>query len=202
MFDFPPIEHHWQKPAEIQSVAAILTDIEGTTTSISFVHDVLFPYAKANVVSYVLAHQSELGSIIEEVRQIINTPDAPLDQVIATFTAWMDEDKKITPLKTLQGMMWEEGYRKGDFEGHVYEDAYQRITHWHGCGLPIYIYSSGSVPGPKTHFRLFVLWRYDSTSQWIFRYQDRSEKRKSFLCSNCREDRLYARISAISIGFS
>jgi enolase-phosphatase E1 len=143
------IEHHWTKPAQVSCISAILTDIEGTTTAISFVHEVLFPYAKKNVADYVRAHHMELGSLLDEVKQIAGTPDADLDQVIETLVTWMNQDKKITPLKTLQGMMWEEGYKRGDFTGHVYEDAYQLMMQWQAQGLPLYIFSSGSVQAQK-----------------------------------------------------
>jgi len=64
----------------------------------------------------------------------------------------MNQDKKITPLKTLQGMMWKTGYDQGDFQGHVYEDAFQELKHWEEQGLALYVYSSGSVPAQKLLF--------------------------------------------------
>lgn len=131
------------------SVSAILSDIEGTTTSISFVHDVLFPYAKKNVAQYVTEHSQELTSLIDEVKMLSGNPNATLDEVIATLLTWMNQDKKITPLKTLQGMMWESGYKQGDFQGHVYEDAYLFLMKWKEQGIPLYIYSSGSVKAQK-----------------------------------------------------
>lgn len=135
-------------------VQAILTDIEGTTTSISFVHEILFPYAKTHVRSYILAHESEpaVTKIIQEVKEIAETPDADLEQVITTLISWMNQDKKITPLKTLQGMMWKEGYEQGGFQGHVYKDAFQELTNWHEQNIPLYVYSSGSVPAQKLLF--------------------------------------------------
>lgn len=129
------------------SIQAILTDIEGTTTSISFVHDTLFPYAKAHVKDYVFSHQNDPAviQIVQEVKDIAKTHDANLDQVVATLLSWMEQDKKITPLKTLQGMMWKEGYEKGELQGHVYEDAFQELVRWHEQGIRLYVYSSGSV---------------------------------------------------------
>ena len=137
-----------------ESVKAILTDIEGTTTSISFVVDVLFPYAKKYVREYVLQHQSDpaVVEIIQEVREAAKTPEADIEGVIATLLSWMEQDKKITPLKTLQGMMWEDGYHKGVFKGHLYEDAYQQLQSWSKQGLSLYVYSSGSVQAQKLLF--------------------------------------------------
>ena len=137
-----------------ESVEVVLTDIEGTTTSISFVHDVLFPYAKKHVRDYLFTHRNEpaVAQVIEEVRQIAEIPNAHLAQVAQTLLTWMEQDKKITPLKTLQGMMWEAGYDRGDFQGHVYEDAFQELKRWKERGLALYVYSSGSVPAQKLLF--------------------------------------------------
>lgn len=133
---------------------AVLTDIEGTTSSISFVHEVLFPYAKQQVQAYLEANLNDpaVSQIVNDVKGIAGTPDADLNQVIATLRLWMDQDKKITPLKALQGMMWKEGYEKGDFQGHVYEDAYRQLTQWKADDLQLYVYSSGSVQAQKLIF--------------------------------------------------
>lgn len=135
----------------LNPVEAILTDIEGTTTSISFVHDTLFPYAKEHVREYVLAHErdSQVQKILKEVEEVAQVTS---DQVVDTLLAWMQQDKKITPLKTLQGLMWEEGYRQGAFQGHVYGDAYQQMCQWKSRGLSLYVYSSGSVLAQKLLF--------------------------------------------------
>ncbi|MBS0604757.1 MAG: acireductone synthase [Verrucomicrobia bacterium] len=132
-------------------VDAVLTDIEGTTTSISFVHDTLFPYAKQNVDSFVMAHrnESEVKAILEDVQKIANVSS---EDVVPTLHEWMAQDKKITPLKSLQGMMWEEGFRQGVFKGHVYDDAYGQLTHWKNEGISLYVYSSGSVDAQKLLF--------------------------------------------------
>ena len=133
---------------------AILTDIEGTTTSIAFVRDVLFPYAKEHVSDYVEMNQSDpaLCRIIEEVKEMALPPDATLSEVVGTLRLWMDEDRKITPLKSLQGMMWKDGYERGQFLGHVYQDASDQLAQWKKEGLSLYVYSSGSVPAQKLLF--------------------------------------------------
>lgn len=131
---------------------AILTDIEGTTTSISFVHDTLFPYAKEHVGSYLLAHREEaaVSALIDEVAQI--TALTELSEVIQVLLTWMEQDKKITPLKSLQGMIWKEGFEQGAFKGHVYPDAFQELKRWKEEGLDLYVYSSGSVAAQKLLF--------------------------------------------------
>jgi enolase-phosphatase E1 len=133
---------------------AILTDIEGTTTSISFVHDVLFPYAKERVREFVLKNRDDVAvaQIIDEVKKMALPPQAGIDEVIATFQQWMEEDRKITPLKSLQGMMWKEGYEKGEFLGHVYPDAWEQLMLWKKEGISLYVYSSGSKPSQKLLF--------------------------------------------------
>lgn len=131
----------------------ILTDIEGTTSSISFVHEVLFPYARRQMATFIREHANEadvaaqLEAVVSEAGQPLNT-----EQTIILLEQWIDEDRKLTPLKTLQGMIWEAGYRAGDFTGHLYEDAARNLRHWHDKGLGLYVYSSGSVQAQKLLF--------------------------------------------------
>ena len=125
---------------------AVLTDIEGTTSSISFVADILFPYARDRLASYCAANPQEVAPILAEVQAI--EPGDP----IATMTRWIDEDRKITPLKTLQGLIWDAGFREGAFKGHVYPDAVAGLRRWHAAGLKLYVFSSGSVAAQKLIF--------------------------------------------------
>jgi len=127
-------------------VKAILTDIEGTTTSLSFVADVLFPYARAHLPAYVAAHPAETAPILAEVAA--SEPGEPT----ATLLRWIDEDRKATPLKTLQGMIWADGYASGAFTGHVYADAVAALRRWHAAGVALYVFSSGSVAAQKLLF--------------------------------------------------
>ena len=134
-------------------IKAIVTDIEGTTSSLSFVKDVLFPYARANIDAFVRQHAEEpaIAALIEDVRQ--ETGKAlSLDSVIQQLQQWIDADKKITPLKALQGLLWETGYQQGDFKGHIYPDAKQQLEQWHQQGIKLYVYSSGSVHAQKLLF--------------------------------------------------
>lgn len=131
----------------IIGIKAIVTDIEGTTSSIRFVHDVLFPYAKAHIPEYVRTH--DVADILGEVRAMENKPDLSTEGLIETLLRWIAEDRKITPLKTLQGMVWEEGYKAGAFKGHIYDDAAEALSQWFSQGLKIYVYSSGSVAAQK-----------------------------------------------------
>jgi enolase-phosphatase E1 len=124
-------------------VTAVLLDIEGTTSSISFVADELFPYARAHLREFVAAHP-EVAPILAEV---------PGDDRVATLLEWIDEDRKVTPLKTLQGMIWAEGYADGTLKGHVYPDTPEALRRWHAAGIAAHIYSSGSIAAQKLLFR-------------------------------------------------
>jgi enolase-phosphatase E1 len=125
---------------------AILTDIEGTTSSIAFVAETLFPYARARLPAFVAAHPGEAAPILAEVAAI--EPGDP----VATLTRWIDEDRKATPLKTLQGMIWADGYREGAFTGHIYPDAVAALRRWRDAGIALYVFSSGSVAAQKLLF--------------------------------------------------
>ena len=123
-------------------IRAVLTDIEGTTSSIAFVTDTLFPYARTRLGDWIAAHPQEAAPILKDV---------PGDAV-ETLTRWIDEDRKETALKTLQGLIWAEGYADGMLKGHVYPDAADALRRWHAAGLKLYVYSSGSVTAQKLIF--------------------------------------------------
>jgi len=136
----------------IQGVRAVVTDIEGTTSSLAFVKDVLFPYARRSIPAFVRDHATQLSEIASEVSVAAGTESLTTQQMIDILLQWMDEDRKITPLKSLQGMVWREGYESGQLHGHVYEDAVRGLRRWHAGGMRLYVYSSGSVPAQKLLF--------------------------------------------------
>ncbi len=131
-------------------IKAVVTDIEGTTTSLSFVKDVLFPYAREHMQAYISRHadvpkvREQLDAVCQEVGKSLTD-----QQIIAQLLQWIDEDKKITPLKALQGMIWEAGYKNGDYTGHVYDDAVANLKQWHAQSIKLYVFSSGSVQAQK-----------------------------------------------------
>lgn len=129
---------------------AIVTDIEGTTTSLRFVHDTLFPWSRARLADHVRAHEDELGAVLAAVRDGAGPLD--LADCIATLERWHDEDRKIAPLKTLQGLIWADGYARGAFRGHVYPDAVSALRRWHARGIVLAVYSSGSVAAQRLLF--------------------------------------------------
>lgn len=122
---------------------AVLLDIEGTTSSIAFVAEVLFPYATNHLAEYVHSHSEEVAAILAEV---------PGDNKIATLLEWIAEDRKATPLKTLQGLIWAQGYADGTLKGHVYPDTPEALHRWYTAGVSIFIYSSGSVAAQRLIF--------------------------------------------------
>lgn len=132
--------------------SVILTDIEGTTSSIAFVKDVLFPYARAALPGFVESrrHEPEIRRWLEAVSLEIgdNNDEAAIQQLLA----WIDEDRKHTALKALQGLLWKEGYAMGEYKAHVYADAAQMLRQWKAEGHELYVYSSGSVPAQKLFF--------------------------------------------------
>jgi 5-methylthioribose kinase len=131
---------------------ALVLDIEGTTSSLSFVKDELFPYARARLPTYVTEHAGALSGLLDDVRRIEGNAALDTQQLIATLLRWIGEDRKVTPLKSLQGLIWQEGYARGELRGHVYEDAVEALRAWHAAGLKLYIYSSGSVLAQRLIF--------------------------------------------------
>jgi enolase-phosphatase E1 len=131
----------------------ILTDIEGTTSSISFVKNVLFPYARRELPRFVREHGSD-----PEVRRwldVVATECGGIcsdDVIVETLQGWIDQDRKHTALKALQGLLWKEGYARGDFRGHVYPDAARALHDWHDAGHTLAVFSSGSVDAQKLLF--------------------------------------------------
>ena len=135
-------------------IKTILTDIEGTTSAVSFVFDVLFPFAVKHLPDFVRAQAGEpaVAAQLEAVRAESGEPDADVERVIAILLEWIAADRKATPLKALQGMVWEQGYLAGQLKGHVYPDAVEALRQWHAEGYALYVYSSGSIQAQRLIF--------------------------------------------------
>lgn len=134
-------------------INAIVTDIEGTTSSIEFVHKSLFPYARAHLRGFLREQAGDplVQQLIDDVEAVVGW-DLSLDEAAGVLEQWIDEDRKATPLKTLQGMIWKVGYQAGELKGHVYADTPEFLRRWHAQGLQLYVYSSGSVEAQKLIF--------------------------------------------------
>lgn len=137
---------------EVRNVSAVLTDIEGTTTSLAFVKEVLFPYARRHLPEYVRSHAAEIADIVVEVSAAAGANGLSTPETIDVLLQWMDEDRKLTPLKRLQGMIWRSGYESGRLRAHVYQDAVQALRKWDAGGMKLYVYSSGSVQAQRLLF--------------------------------------------------
>ncbi|XP_068155520.1 enolase-phosphatase E1 [Drosophila tropicalis] len=146
-------------------IKVILLDIEGTTTSIRFVHDILFPYAKHNVEEYLMKEwgSDEIKQIVRDLQEVpsfeeykATLADSASNTNIELVTGFVryliDKDLKVTPLKTLQGLIWANGYEAGELKGHVYDDVKEAFEHWNNSGLKLAVYSSGSVAAQKLIF--------------------------------------------------
>ena len=141
-------------------ISTLLLDIEGTTTPISFVYDVLFPYARSRVEEFLCQHQNDpeiaaaLQSLESENRaeaaddapSLENSTKEDFARNAAAYCLWlMSRDRKSTPLKAIQGRIWEQGYRSGELRGEVFPDVASAFQRWHDENRRIAIYSSGSV---------------------------------------------------------
>ncbi|SFM48964.1 acireductone synthase [Marinobacter zhejiangensis] len=136
-------------------IRVILTDIEGTTSSIRFVHEVLFPYSAEHMAEFVREYHDDDVEVREQLKAISDSTGVAMDDVdglVEVLQQWIKDDRKETPLKALQGMLWEQGYQHGHFHGHVYPDAAHYLKVWSERGLRLYVYSSGSVKAQKLIF--------------------------------------------------
>ncbi|SRR6266542_4571098 len=150
-------------------IRAILLDIEGTTTPIAFVHDVLFAYARSRVRKYLLEHYSSAAVVADlarlrdehavDVKQNLQPPalvaaprDAEIDSIVAYVDWLMDRDRKSTGLKSLQGKIWKQGYDDGTLKSQIFADVARAFERWRRAGLKISIFSSGSALAQKLLF--------------------------------------------------
>ena len=136
-------------------IRAIVTDIEGTTSSISFVKDVLFPYARKRLPAFVETHgdQPDVQHWLHEAAKEAGIIEADRQEIIELLLRWIDEDRKSTALKALQGMIWKEGYESGEYRAHMYPEVAARLRAWRADGIVLYVYSSGSVPAQQLFFK-------------------------------------------------
>lgn len=128
------------------TIKAVLTDIEGTTAPVTFVAEVLFPYAAERLEAFVRAHLND-RAVAEALAETAELEGRKLsvDEAIATLLGWIRADRKATPLKTLQGKIWREGYESGVIRAPVYGDAVTALKAWKARGFRLDVYSSGSV---------------------------------------------------------
>ncbi|ANB17924.1 acireductone synthase [Dokdonella koreensis] len=138
----------------MSEIRAILTDIEGTTSSIDFVKDVLFPYARTRLPAFISTHadHADVQHWLHEAAKEAELVSASQQELIDLLQHWIDVDRKSTALKALQGLIWQEGYVAGEFRAHVYPEVAARLRQWRADGIRLYVYSSGSVPAQQLFF--------------------------------------------------
>jgi enolase-phosphatase E1 len=135
----------------------ILTDIEGTTTSVEFVYDTLFPYFSAHIKAF-LAENANLDALrphLQAVQQTVWEEDnerLPGEAIAEKLLYWTQTDRKHPALKALQGIVWRAAYESGAIKGHVYPDVPPSLARWQQQGLGLGIYSSGSVAAQRLLF--------------------------------------------------
>jgi len=136
------------------TVDAVVLDIEGTTSATGFVVDVLYPYSRKRFGALLSerASESAVAKAIVQVRELIGEPGADAVRIEQALNSWLDEDRKATPLKTLQGIVWSEGFAAGDLVSHFYEDVVPELRRWHAAGVRLHVYSSGSVAAQRAWF--------------------------------------------------
>lgn len=149
------------------ALRCVLLDIEGTTSSVSFVYDVMFPFVRRELARYVQLHwqSQDFFAAREQIAR---------DAGHASWAAWsssanasaassqklftehvlslMDRDAKVTGLKQLQGLIWDAGFKSGELKAHVYDDVPPALRAWRDMGLDLCIYSSGSIAAQKLFF--------------------------------------------------
>lgn len=187
----------------------VALDIEGTTTPISFVTEVLFPYARNNVRNYLESTyesdetQDDIALLRKQAEQdvkdgvtgaqLIPSNDGCKEDIIAAVEAnvisMIKADRKVTALKELQGHIWRSGYAKGELQGQVFEDVPKALSQWHSAGSKVYIYSSGSREAQRL---IFGNTQYGDLRPFLSGYFDTS-------IGNKREARSYKEIF-LSVG--
>ena len=147
----------------MSSVSAIVLDIEGTTTSISFVHEVLFPLSAREIKDHVLKNHQSLpvkdaldllwGNMHPLEKPPLEYSGPQLQLAVETLLSYIAEDKKDTALKILQGQIWKSAYEQGKVKSHLYDDVAAQLMRWHAQNIKLYIYSSGSVEAQQLLFK-------------------------------------------------
>jgi enolase-phosphatase E1 len=133
---------------------AVVLDIEGTTSSTDYVRRTLFAFAREQMARWVAAHRDEprVREELDQVRAAMGNPDAAEAKVVAQLVRWIDEDRKYTPLKAIQGWMWDEGFRSGTLTAHLFPDVAPALRRWAAEGHTLYVFSSGSVTAQQVWF--------------------------------------------------
>jgi enolase-phosphatase E1 len=141
---------------QVQKPKVIITDIEGTTTEVSFVYDILFPYFRAHMDQWKTVDSAPMNDVLEQTRLLVLEEQSinltSNEALFEQLRQWSIEDRKVTPLKTFQGMVWEQGFKSGAIKGHMYPDVKPALERWAEMGMKLAIFSSGSIAAQKQLF--------------------------------------------------
>ena len=159
-------------------IRAILLDIEGTTTPIAFVHEVLFSYARDHVKEFLANNadaDADIACLREEREIDVSNGDQPPSEIEAYVEWLIARDRKSTGLKSLQGKIWRQGYVDGSLQSQVYEDVAPAFARWRENNLSINIFSSGSVLAQQL---LFAHTNAGDLTKYIDQYFDTNVGKK------------------------
>jgi len=142
------------RTAEGTGPLTIVVDIEGTTSATGFITEQLYPYSRKHFARWIEERGQEeaVARAVTGVRELIGEPEADTDRVVEALSGWLDSDEKATPLKSLQGLIWAEGFASGELTSHFYPDAIPALRAWHAAGHHLYVFSSGSVAAQRAWF--------------------------------------------------
>ncbi|MEW2289139.1 acireductone synthase [Streptomyces sp. NPDC047841] len=133
----------------------VVLDIEGTTGSASHVHDVLFPFARRRLAHWFAAHRGDprRDAVLAAVSALTGRAELDEAAAVTVLEQWSDDDVKAAPLKTVQGLIWAQGYADGSLTGHVYREVPGQLRRWRSAGTRVFTYSSGSAAAQLDWFR-------------------------------------------------
>ncbi|TWT96835.1 Enolase-phosphatase E1 [Botrimarina colliarenosi] len=132
----------------------VLVDVEGTTSAVAYVYDVMFPFARRGIEAYVTAHWADesFAAVREQFAADAGHELASPAELVAEAERLMDGDVKATGLKQLQGLVWEAGFRSGELQAHVFADVPPALAAWREAGVDVRVYSSGSIHAQRLFF--------------------------------------------------
>jgi enolase-phosphatase E1 len=138
------------------SASTIVVDLEGTTSAAGFILGDLYDYARPRLAAWLDEHADDeaiAGARAQTIEAAGLPPEATTADIVAVLHGWMDEDVKSTPLKTIQGQIWADGFSRNEISSHFFDDVIPQLRDWHANGVGIAVYSSGSVASQVPWFR-------------------------------------------------
>jgi enolase-phosphatase E1 len=134
-------------------IAAIVIDIEGTTSPTSSVREKLYDYTRQHLGQWLADnHGGAADSVIAETQVLAGQPDAGPAEVTQILCDWLNSDVKAGPLKTAQGLICAEGFRSGELHGEFFDEVPAALAAWHDMGIALHVFSSGSVRNQQDWF--------------------------------------------------